>query len=299
MFENKYYNYPIDKVLEALGCKKGGKDMYTSPFRDEKVASLHINRAKNLWYDHGAGVGGTNVQLIMMAKHCTQNEAYRFISSLDPNAVTENVETKPCHETAPSLIDVKRIRPLSSGYLIRYLESRKIPSALAKLYCCEVITYNAKRDQHFTLVGFENNAGGYALKAPSGIKSSTKAGITTFDVEGKRTVVPSSSSVSVFEGFMDFLSWQVFQNSHTPTNDIVVLNSVNNLSHAVDYLRPHDKLICFLENDPTGMKTLSSIKSILPDKEITDMSPLYKNHNDLNELLQNSRGYSSDIKLKI
>ncbi len=298
MFENKYYNYPIDKVLEALGCKKGGKDMYTSPFRDEKIASLHIDRAKNLWYDHGAGIGGTNVQLIMMAKHCTQSEAYRFISSLDPNAVAENVETKPYREAAPSLIDIKRIGELKSGYLIRYLESRKIPSALAKLYCCEVITYNAKRDQHFTLVGFENNAGGYALKAPSGIKSSTKAGITTLDMEGKRTVGPSSSSVSVFEGFMDFLSWQVLQNNHTPSNDVVVLNSVNNLSKSVDYLRLHNKIICFLDNDPAGKKTMDSIKSILPGKEIIDMSQLYKNHKDLNELLQNSRGYSPTMKLK-
>ena len=58
--------------------------MYFSPFREESVASLHIDREKNLWYDHGSGLGGTNVQLIMLARHCSQKEAYSFIAAIDP-----------------------------------------------------------------------------------------------------------------------------------------------------------------------------------------------------------------------
>ena len=55
MFQKEIYNYPIDKVMEALGCRKGaGKDMWFSPLREESEASFHIDRNKNLWYDHGA-----------------------------------------------------------------------------------------------------------------------------------------------------------------------------------------------------------------------------------------------------
>ena len=49
MFQKEIYNYPIDKVMEALGCRKGaGKDMWFSPLREESEASFHIDRNKNL-----------------------------------------------------------------------------------------------------------------------------------------------------------------------------------------------------------------------------------------------------------
>ena len=56
--DNPIYAYPLDKLLETLGSRKGeGKDMWYSPFRDEDNASLHVNRQSNVWYDHGAGIG--------------------------------------------------------------------------------------------------------------------------------------------------------------------------------------------------------------------------------------------------
>ena len=55
-FRNTELNIPIAKVAEALGLRPGSvKDMYFSPMRDEKEASLHIDRNKNLWHDHGNG----------------------------------------------------------------------------------------------------------------------------------------------------------------------------------------------------------------------------------------------------
>ncbi len=115
--------------------------------------------------------------------------------------------------------------------------------------------------------------------------------------EGVRTDIPSSSSVLVFEGFFDFLSWQVLQSSLCPSCDVVVLNSVSNLNRASDYLRLHDKIVCFLDNDTAGKKTFSSIKMMLPDKQIADMSHLYQKHKDLSEMLQESRGFTTGIKL--
>ena len=216
MFDNPFYNFPLDRILDELGCKKGGKDMYFSPFREESVASLHIDREKNLWYDHGSGLGGTNVQLIMLARHCSQKEAYSFIAAIDPtlSVLTPMPEKKKGSE----IISVREIR---SNYLIRYLESRKIPVELARLYCKEVIVRNNERGQNFTLIGFENNAGGYALKSPSGLKSTSRAGITTINIDGKRSVVPSTDNVSIFEGFFDFLSWQVLQSADIPNCDIL------------------------------------------------------------------------------
>ena len=295
MFENPFYNFPIESVLESLGCKKGGRDMYFSPFREETSASLHIDRSKNLWYDHGAGMGGTNVQLVMLARKCSMQEAYRFIGRLDPTLVPEEeVKSRTSGTNA-----IRAVRDIKSDYLLNYFESRKIPEELARKYCREIIMRNQQRNQTFTLIGFENNAGGYALKSPSGYKSTTAAGITTINDKGVRTDIPTSSSVLVFEGFFDFLSWQVLQSSLCPSCDVVVLNSVSNLNRASDYLRLHDKIVCFLDNDTAGKKAFSSIKTMLPDKQIADMSHLYQKHKDLNEMLQESRGFSSKLSLKL
>ena len=292
MFENPFYNFPIESVLESLGCKKGGRDMYFSPFREETSASLHIDRSKNLWYDHGAGMGGTNVQLVMLARKCSMQEAYRFITRLDPTLVPEEVKSRTSGTNA-----IRAVRDIKSDYLLNYFESRKIPEELARKYCREIIMRNQQRNQTVTLIGFENNAGGYALKSPSGYKSTTAAGITTINDKGVRTDIPTSSSVLVFEGFFDFLSWQVLQSSLCPSCDVVVLNSVSNLNRASDYLRLHDKIVCFLDNDTAGKKAFSSIKTMLPDKQIADMSHLYQKHKDLNEMLQESRGFTAGIKL--
>lgn len=293
MFENPFYNFPIESVLEGLGCKKGGRDMYFSPFREETSASLHIDRSKNLWYDHGAGMGGTNVQLVMLARKCSMQEAYRFIVRLDPTLVPEEEMKSRTSGTNA----IRAVRDIKSDYLLNYFESRKIPEELARKYCREIIMRNQQRNQTFTLIGFENNAGGYALKSPSGYKSSTAAGITTINNKGVRTDIPSAQSVLVFEGFFDFLSWQVMQSSLCPSCDVVVLNSVSNLNRASDYLRLHDKIICFLDNDMAGQKAFSSIKTMLPDKQIADMSHLYQKHKDLNEMLQESRGFTAGIRL--
>ena len=103
--------------------------------------------------------------------------------------------------------------------------------------------------------------------------------------------MPSTRAVSIFEGSFDFLSWQVLQNAKTPTTDVLVLNSVNNLDKATGYLRLHDSYICFLD-DQAGHKCLEEIRKMFPGKEVKDMSSLYAQHKDLNEMLQNCRGYS-------
>ena len=108
---------------------------------------------------------------------------------------------------------------------------------------------------------------------------------------------PSSKSVAIFEGFFDFLSWQVMQSSKAPSCDVVVLNSVNNLEKARSYITAHDKANCFLDNDAAGEKCYQGVRDMMKGKEVLDMSDLYGPHKDLNEFLQASRGYSSQMKL--
>lgn len=290
MFDKELYNYPIEKVLEALGARKGpGKDMWFSPFREETRASLHIDKEKNLWNDFGLGQGGSIVQLVMLARRCNCRDAEAFIASLSPC-----IYEKP--EPSAPKSEIKAVSEIRSDYLINYLQKRKIPLELARQYCKEVIVRNPQKGMNFTLLGFPNNMGGYALNAPTGFKSTTKAAVTTINTEGKMSVTPSSKSVAVFEGFFDFLSWQMMQGSKTPSCDIVVLNSVNNLQKATAFIGAHEKITGFLDNDEAGQKCQTALERLFPGK-VTDMSDLYGKYKDLNEMLQNSRGYTAEMKL--
>ena len=115
----------------------------------------------------------------------------------------------------------------------------------------------SQKGLNFTLVGIPNNAGAWAMSAPTGYKSTNKADVTTINNEGEMSTTPSAKSVAVFEGFWDFLSWQVMQGSTKPSCDVVVLNSVNNLRKAMDYIGKHDKIMGFLDNDEAGMPDCS------------------------------------------
>ena len=285
--DSKLYNYPIASILNQIGCRKGFRDMYFSPFRDEKEPSLHVDHNKNLWFDHGMGVGGTNVQLVMMVNHCSEDEAKKYIAGLDPNIEYHAPEAKQAPKSR-----ITSVKPLFSYYLKKYIDERKIPEEVAKHYVKEVKVHNFERNQDFTLVGFENNAGGYAMRAPGGFKTTDRAGVTTIDTNGERTIKVSSQSVAVFEGFFDFLSWLVMQNTIKPTCDVVVLNSIVNLDRAIPYLQNHQTINCFLDRDEAGRQTQERIEKLFPDKEIKDMSKLYSQYKDLNEMLQQSRGYN-------
>ncbi len=282
MFDKELYNYPIEKVLEALGARKGpGKDMWFSPFREETRASLHIDKEKNLWNDFGLGQGGSIVQLVMLARRCNCRDAEAFIASLSPCMYEKPEPSAPKSE-------IKAVSEIRSDYLINYLQKRKIPLELARQYCKEVIVRNPQKGMNFTLLGFPNNMGGYALNAPTGFKSTTKAAVTTINTEGKMSVTPSYKSVA--------LSWQMMQGSKTPSCDIVVLNSVNNLQKATAFIGAHEKITGFLDNDEAGQKCQTALERLFPGK-VTDMSDLYGKYKDLNEMLQNSRGYTAEMKL--
>lgn len=295
MFDNTLLNYPIELILTELGCKKGqSKDMWFSPFRSENTASLHINGKENIWFDHGAGIGGTNVQLVMLIKHCSYEEARKFIASLDPILKQSHQDT----ESKSRKSEIKSVRSISSYYIKKYIESRKIPVKLAEQYCKEIIVHSYDKNRDFTWIGFENNAGGYAMSSPSGYKSTDKAGITTINTEGDRTDIPSSENVMIFEGFFDFLSWQVLQSRIYPNCDAVVLNSAHLLHRAFAYIGLHKSIICFFDNDDTGKKYLQETKDYFKGKDIKDMSNLYSRYNDLNDMLKASKGYTAGVSIK-
>jgi len=294
MADNRISSFPIADLLSALGARPGrSKNSYHSPFREDKDASLHIDPDQNIWYDHGAGIGGGNIDLVMRCKGCTAGEAAEFILSLEAGSGRKAQAVKAGYtgtgaprisHSAPNRI--VRVRYVQSAHLKEYCKSRGIPPHLVSRYCREITLRGKTAERTYESLGFLNNSGGYALKAPSGFKSTTKAGVTTIDTHGDFTDRPSADVVSVFEGFFDFLSWLACHSLVVPTTDVLVLNSVANLPRGLSYLRMHRSIICCLDNDNAGRTALDTLRGLqleIGDPDITDGSFFYQGYKDVNE----------------
>ncbi len=163
---------------------------------------------------------------------------------------------------------------LSSHALIRYLEQRKIPIEIATQYCREV-HYELQAKSYYG-IGFKNDSGGFEIRNPYFKASSSPKDITT--------VKNASDEVTVFEGFMDFLSFKcISRNEVNKTPDFVILNSLSLFEKARPFLELHKSINLYLDNDAAGKKVAR--EALSNSKKYNDYSKLYQNHKDLNDWL--------------
>lgn len=265
----------IREYLGARGIKpqreRGNRAMYLSPFRRENNASFSVNYDENVWYDYGAGEGGSIIDLVARMENCSIWEA---ISRLKQNSSLPSVERR----AAPNnrRIEIRSVEPLNHPALVGYLCDRSIDLTTARKYCNEV-RYAIDGKEYFA-IGFRNDAGGWELRNPNFKGSSTPKNITTLN--------NGSDTVMVFEGFTDFLSYLSLKGNPSPSIDSTILNSVTNLAKAIPFLQSHKTVHAFLDNDEAGQKALEKLRASLPSSEVVDQSGFYRNHKDLNDYLR-------------
>ncbi|NLX80345.1 MAG: hypothetical protein GXZ03_02125 [Proteiniphilum sp.] len=96
----------------------------------------------------------------------------------------------------------------------------------------------------------------------------------------------NTSTINLFEGFMDYLSLLTLQPSQANVS-AVVLNSVSNFDRAIPFLSKHSKINSFLDNDDAGRAALKKLQSLkLP---VEDISGRYSNFKDLNDYLYHKK----------
>jgi DNA primase len=252
--------------------------MYFSPFRAERTASFKVDYRLNLWHDFGSGEGGSIIDLVMKLKGFSFSEAVRRLGEGEFSYKSATSDTPP-QNIADSKLTITYVRALEHPALIGYLESRAINIDIAKKYCREVnytITHLGRHYPYFA-VGFENNLGGWELRNKN-FKGCVSPKFPYFSDKVSNTVM-------IFEGFMDFLSYLTLKGSSTPRIDTVVLNSVNNLHKAMDFLKTHRTVHAFLDNDDAGHQATTKLILSLTESEVIDQSPFYRNHKDVNEYL--------------
>ena len=249
--------------------------MYISPLRDERTPSFKVDYNKNLWYDFGAECGGSIVDLVMKLESCSVVEAFAKLKGDEFLHIPTN--SRPTTQHLPSPLQVTRVEPLQDTRLINYADSRAINIDIIKRYCQEV--HYTLNDKPYFAIGFKGDAGGWELNT-QGFKCSTSPKtVTTFN--------NGSSSCLLFEGFMDMLSYLTMKKMIEPSINMVVLNSVSNLSKAEEFLKSHQNIHCFLDNDEAGRRALARVENL--GVEVIDQSSFYRNHKDLNDYLKSSK----------
>lgn len=279
----------IDLVeyLASLGFRPqkihGPDHWFLSPLRKEKTPSFKVDQRLNLWYDHGEGKGGDLIDFGVAFHRCTIPELLVLLSRF------MNSPTFFFHQPLPSgllgagekeesqggKIVVLEAHPLAAESLVRYLEKRMIPLAIAAQSCHEVdfLLYGKRQ----TAIGFVNRSGGYELRSDQFKGSSSPKDITLFDNK--------TDEVAVFEGFFNYLSFQTInQRKQAPLTNCLVLNSLAFLERSRPLMEQYNRIHLVLDRDTAGRNFTRTALQWNPDKYI-DRSDFYQGHKDLNDWL--------------
>jgi len=269
---------------------------YLSPLREEKTASFKINRAMNLWYDHGLGKGGTLIDFGILYYRCSIKELLErlgdekelLFSFQQPEKLVAVEKKELKHEGKISIIDIREIRDPS---LRSYLHERQIPLAIANQYCHEVC-FELYNKRHLA-IGFKNESGGYELRNQY-FKGSSKPKEPRLIKENK------CNDLTVFEGFFSFLSFQTIRQTGNQSlvdlnninADSLILNSVSFFEKSREKMDQYTNIYLFLDHDKRGIACTKHALSW--DRKYQDLSLCYNQFKDLNEYLVKTLG--TDLK---
>lgn len=283
---------PMSVVLEKIGYqpsdRSNGVDLwYFSPFRKERTPSFHVNTAKNVWFDHGAGRGGTVIDFVCLRlRHYFEDhtvvDALRWLDTmvLKDARIASFPQSEPT-KNQPALI-LEKPTFIQSPPLKEYLSSRGIPADLAKNHLKQVYAFNKKTRRSFYALGMKNESRGYELR-----NELFKGTLGEKNISFVRGVKTSEGKIHVFEGFLDFLTALFYQDNHRFEHDVIILNSLSNIRKAIPYIEtmPYGKIVTWLDNDAAGQTATAELRRFALSIGFghEEMNRVYEPYKDVNE----------------
>lgn len=282
----------LDHIMKSLCLepdpkKSKGRDLwFPSPFRTESDASFHIDSIKNIWYDFGMGEGGNVVSfarhyLESIGRSNTVSDALTWLAQYSSAPVEQYDAKSPANDNAKTLF-LRRVQPLKNVALLQYLKERRVNPELVKVHLKEAYIYNSEKKKEYFGLAFPNEKGGYEFRNKY-IKSSIGKKAITF-IKGKR----NTSTVHLFEGFMDFLTMMTLKKMTQPQDDVIILNSLSFLQRTKELLTEngYSEIFLWLDNDTAGSKAmirLSEWAENYPGLTLREMNEVYAPFKDVNE----------------
>jgi len=309
---------PLAKILERLGHSPHhevrGDVWYFSPFRKESEASFKIDTRQNVWFDYGEGAGGNGLDLINYLHHgrkCTDGSDVSFALgklteltgeySERQDYKTPDLFSRPASTGSPqkseSTLKVVKVRELRNEALTGYLRERGISLATTRPYVKEIY-YKYGGKNYFALC-FANDSGGYELRNKyfKGVHGSKDISvIRRKNFANQKKNKGEGQAVTVFEGFMDFLSALEYHGKPI-TTPVIVLNSVAMKDRAVEAIKGMEasKVYLYLDRDNSGRELTGYFQKQLQGITTIDNSDLYAEHKDFNEFLVSSKGQAKSL----
>ena len=262
--------------------------IYLSPFRKETTPSFSVNTERNIWHDFGHG--GGNVHDFIMEYYSLSNisaalgQLEELMGQLRLNPPPPPIVTKSTNNP----LEVQKIQPLQNRALTGYLKQRGISTGTARPYVKEI--YYRRKGKNYFALAFLNESRGYELRNPYFKGVHGKKDISVIgkkELLAKRKMGGRTEAVTVFEGFIDFLSALTYygRDINTP---VIVLNSVTMKEKAVETIREMgvSQVYLYLDHDNSGRELTEDKKQHLHAvMNIVDNSNLYAGHKDFNEFL--------------
>lgn len=267
---------PIRQVLAHFSLFPSKENTRTGFYyaldRKEKTPSLHVDFSRNTAFDFGTGRKYDVVSIVQMMRRCAVSEALDFLSRFE----CPSMRVYRNEQVVKEGYSITTIKPVEHPSLVAYLKARKLEPVCSVL---SEVHYKSWSKTYFG-VGFKNDSGGYEFSNALGFKRCLGAkDVTTF--------ASGHKAVSVFEGWSDYLSYQIL----TPVlkldpTDSIILNSVSLVNRILDFCQSYEHVELYLDNDPAGDRATQLIlQACIP---ASDNRFWYHGYKDLNEFL-NSR----------
>ncbi len=292
---------PLFEILHRLGHdpvkEMRGELWYSSPFRQEKEPSFKINSEKNVWFDFGRGGGGNVLDFII-----TYSDIHDVATAL---SLLEELMGSPGRQIRPPIfqpllasletdsdqtqVQIEKIQPLQNKALVGYLKQRGIEKQTASPYVKEIY-YSLKEKNYFALA-FPSLSGGYELRNPYFKGAIGKKDISVLVKRksySRDSEATAAVAITVFEGFIDFLSALTFYQVKEAKTAVMVLNSVSLKDRAIKKIKEMGvtQVYLYLDQDDGGKQGVAHFRQHLGSHiSLRDQSSLYTGYKDFNEFL--------------
>ena len=302
----------LNQLFQQLGhtptATTPTRTTYKSPWNiEEETASCFVFK-NNRWdgknplrefnyKDNSSGNGGNIFHFMMNYLNISFTESKQKINELlgadyqEHNRPTEKLLATALDEktkTAPSFsfnqqkeneIKIKKVQSLQNKALTGYLKERGISQKIAEKYLSEIYY---EIDKNYFAISFVNDSGGREVR-----NKYFKGSFGKKDITRIRPTPKIETTVKIFEGFMDFLSY-LEMNKTAPLVHYFILNSASLKERALNALSANYETIdLYFDNDRAGDETTDFFINNLKNKvvELKDKRRFYSDFKDVNELL--------------
>ena len=273
---NQFNTIPLEEVLQKLGhhpTKQNEKEAwFLNPFAKEKHASFKLNRLLNIWYLFSEGIGGNNINFMMKFLNTSISEVLQWAENQNFSSFQHQKTSNRKFEKFAKTYEITEVKEIQHPALFEYLKRRKVENQIEFL---NEVHYQMNGKNYFG-IGFKNDSDGYEIR-----NAYSKICLGKKDIS---TIENGSSSIQIFEGFFDFLSFKSVENylEKEPT-DYIILNSVSMIHKIKNEIENYQNIELYFDNDEAGNRAVEMIKN--ENEKAEDCRVLYSNFKDLNDWL--------------